>query len=171
MTIAADIHLSSEFVARAAIERVDRKRHLFTSFTTSAARLGVMAFIIVTLKDVVPDRFFLVSTVVAVLAFSAWLSVFARKAWVDQTRTRSRAYTYHVELDESGVRWRSNLDRCVRWDEYLRCAELPDALKIWHADGGISFIPRTPETEAVIAFTKTKIRSDVAHPAGVEPAT
>lgn len=44
------------------------------------------------------------------------------------------------------------------WSSYTAYHELEDSLEIWLKDGGCSYLPKGPETEEAIEFTKAKLK-------------
>lgn len=93
-----------------------------------------------------------------VILCSAALAVLARREWMTQVKTTAEDLDLTVELEERGVksRW-VGMYEFSEWDFYLWYEEFPDVIKLVHRTGGISFIPRLPETVEVIAYTKSRV--------------
>ena len=66
-------------------------------------------------------------------------------------------WDFHAVLDEAGVTMCSDTSSVRSWSEYKSLREFEDYIEIEDEQGKFSFLPKYPELDEIIEFTKTKI--------------
>ena len=145
---------------RAQVERVNRWRHLRNNLWHYLVRFGVVGLMILEAHRMAGSRIDPLLVAAPVLIGSVIFALVARKGWLDEVRTTAVDYDVSADLDDAGVTsWVQTKEHFAPWDRYLWYEDEPTALKLMHADGGVSFLPKSAETAEAIAFTKTKVKS------------
>jgi hypothetical protein len=69
----------------------------------------------------------------------------------------TEGWEFYAQLDEFGVTTTADGENRNEWNFYSSYIEHEDYLQINDTDGGITFLPKTPELTELVEFTKRKI--------------
>lgn len=90
------------------------------------------------------------------LATWAGISVHGYRKWYREVGEMD-GWEFYARVDELGVTTDATSETRNEWSKYSSYAEYDDYLQITETSGGITFLPKRPELEELIEFTKTKI--------------
>jgi hypothetical protein len=156
--VKARIRISKELAIRSVLRPIGHWHGIRTYVPFHGWRVCIFALVVIVLDAVTPSAKHMAYFGYSAFAYIGFCAIFDYARWIREVRATTAGYEYAAELSDEGatVVWPERRET-TPWSEYLDWRDCGDAIELRHRDGGISYVPKSAETDAAVEFTKSKL--------------